>query len=245
MQLQHRMFQRRVGRYLEKLCIENEIERHTKISREHLTPELQLHLLTPDCPLYTARETQIPRYFREPFWSIYWPGGQVLARYILDEGSRFLRGLSAAKVLDVGAGCGAAAIAAKIAGADDVLANDIDKVACVAAIKNAKLNGVKIRTSTNDLIGRELPENFDFVLIGDLLYDEIIATRLEDWLEKYVSNTENPLTEIYVADPGRHGLSDTLRRRLVHRRTYRLPKNVCRENYGYNEAAVWKYLPRS
>jgi hypothetical protein len=122
----HWIIQRGIGRYIGNSYIGDEIERHTKISREHLTPELQLHLLTPDCPLYTARATGLPRHFAEPFWSIYWPGGQALARYLLDEGPRFLRGLSAAKVLDLGAGCGAAAIAAKIIGADDVLVNDID-----------------------------------------------------------------------------------------------------------------------
>ncbi|OXU25517.1 hypothetical protein TSAR_008709 [Trichomalopsis sarcophagae] len=107
--------------------IEEAIERHTRISREHLTPEISLHLLTPDCPLYTVslEDTEPVKYFEEPFWSIYWPGGQAVARYILDEGRSFLGGDS--RLLDIGAGCGAAAIAARMIGAGDVLANDIDE----------------------------------------------------------------------------------------------------------------------
>ena len=115
--------------------IEQAVVRHTRISRDHLTPELQLHLLTPDCPLYTADASEVEAYFAEPFWSIYWPGGQALARYLLDHGPRLFGQLARAKgrgegtvsVLDLGAGCGAATIAAKIAGAGDVLANDVDE----------------------------------------------------------------------------------------------------------------------
>jgi predicted nicotinamide N-methyase len=104
---------------------------------------------------------------------------------------------------------------------------------------------VNIRTSADDLIGQELPENFDFMLIGDLLYDEMIAERLIDWLENYISDSKKPSMEVYVSDPGRHGLTETLRRRLVHQRTYRLPENIRRENYGYDEAVIWKYQPYS
>ena len=106
------------------------------MSREHLTPELQLRLLTPECALYSGRPSvaereEVERHLSEPFWAIYWPGGQALARYLLDEGERLFdevrKGTGGLSVLDVGAGCGAASIAAKLAGAELVVANDIDE----------------------------------------------------------------------------------------------------------------------
>ena len=54
---------------------------HTKLSRNHMTPELELALVTPDCAAYRQKPEKFP--FQEPYWAFYWPGGQVLTRYIL------------------------------------------------------------------------------------------------------------------------------------------------------------------
>lgn len=96
-----------------------------------MTPEIGLHLLTPNCSLYHAPFANIleadeakKTVFTEPFWSIYWPGGQALTRFILDEGKALFS--KKTKVLDMGCGCGAAAIAARLVGAGTVVANDID-----------------------------------------------------------------------------------------------------------------------
>ena len=51
-----------------------------------------------------------------PYWAVPWVGGQGLARYILDNPD-VVRGRS---VLDVGSGCGVAALAAATAGASRV-----------------------------------------------------------------------------------------------------------------------------
>ncbi|KAK6029430.1 hypothetical protein OSTOST_04461 [Ostertagia ostertagi] len=59
--------------------------------------------------------------FVDPYWAFYWPGGQAVTRYILDNSQLFL----GANVLDFGCGCGSASIAASKAGAT-VIANDID-----------------------------------------------------------------------------------------------------------------------
>lgn len=53
--------------------------RHTAPTRNHLTPELLLRLVTPSCPLWSAREEDCP--FADPYWGFYWPGGQATARY--------------------------------------------------------------------------------------------------------------------------------------------------------------------
>ncbi|XP_046740663.1 electron transfer flavoprotein beta subunit lysine methyltransferase-like [Diprion similis] len=219
----------------------------TEISRAHLTPEIRLHLLTPNCPLYHApapSTTNGDATFAEPFWSIFWPGGQALARFVLDRGDELLKDESV--VLDLGAGCGAVAIAAKLRGAGHVIANDIDPVACVAIDMNAALNDVQVSTSSENLLAKPYKadlqpadERFDVIFVGDLLYDEEIATVLEPWLDEALRQG----TRVFLGDPGRHGLTDKLRRKLRKLETYELPDNVRRENYGFDSATHWLYHP--
>ncbi|KAL0811059.1 hypothetical protein ABMA28_010337 [Loxostege sticticalis] len=153
------------------------IIKHTAPSRRHLTPELVLRLITPACPLWRAREEEIP--FKEPFWAFYWPGGQATARYILDNGEM----VKNRRVLDIGCGCGAGTIAAVKMGASRVLANDIDPYAVAATSLNAEINDVSVETSMEDLIGTNCTE-FDTILIGDMFYDEEFANILFDWLQR-------------------------------------------------------------
>ena len=54
------------------------IHMNTEISTEHLTPEIKLHLITPNCPLWKSKEGECP--VPDPFWAFYWPGGQALTR---------------------------------------------------------------------------------------------------------------------------------------------------------------------
>lgn len=124
---------------------------NTEITRDHMTPELKLLLLTEDCPLYrepfidkdgSRRFDSLTRnVFHDPFWSIYWPGGQALTRFILDERKRVFgrratldarkdKDIGPLRILDLGAGCGATAIAAKSIGPWQVVANDINEGQC-------------------------------------------------------------------------------------------------------------------
>lgn len=57
------------------------IRTHTEVSTDHMTPEIQLHLITQKCSLWHSRGEDVP--FPDPFWAFYWPGGQVLSRYLL------------------------------------------------------------------------------------------------------------------------------------------------------------------
>jgi len=54
------------------------IKQHTVLSRDHLTPELAVHVIDGKCPLWKARPEDAP--FPDPFWAFYWPGGQALTR---------------------------------------------------------------------------------------------------------------------------------------------------------------------
>lgn len=105
-----------------KLQWKEEIKRNTQISKDHLTPSIALHLITKDCNIYHQQNGH-KTFPEDPFWAFYWPGGQALSKYILEH-PELVKGKT---VLDVGSGCGASAIAAKIRGAERVIANDIDK----------------------------------------------------------------------------------------------------------------------
>lgn len=127
------------------------ISENTEIVGQHsLTPEVKLRLLTPNCRFWRERPELWP--LDDPYWAIYWPGGQALSRrddqllinnwlllsvwvtaatyHLVPSVCRYLLdnpGVCRNKtVLDLGCGCGASAIAAKLCGAAHVVANDID-----------------------------------------------------------------------------------------------------------------------
>lgn len=225
--------------------IRGEILSNTVLSRQHLTPEIALHLITPQCDIYhrpveAGSDSKAFPFSMDPFWGFYWPGGQALTRFILDSESLF-RGKS---VLDVGCGCGASSIAAKMVGACSVTANDIDQVALQATLLNAKVNGImdnedKLDVRSDNLIGNgAATTRYDIVLIGDLFYDTEIAAVLHPWIQRLARAGK----KIYIGDPGRHGITDTgvLSNMVLHAR-YELPDNVCLENNGFSHANVWEY----
>ena len=62
----------------------------TRVSTDHLTPEMRLRLITDQCALWQARDDD-PRLAQlggDPFWGFYWPGGQSLTRFTLGEEMR-------------------------------------------------------------------------------------------------------------------------------------------------------------
>lgn len=55
------------------------ISENTEIVKgQSLTPEISLRLLTVKCRFWTERPELWP--LPDPFWAIYWPGGQALTR---------------------------------------------------------------------------------------------------------------------------------------------------------------------
>lgn len=212
-------------------CLIKEI---TEVSRDHLTPEISLQLITPNCPLWHSGEDQCP--FPDPFWAFYWPGGQALTRFILDNGELF-RGKT---VVDVGCGCGASSIACRMVGAAHVIANDIDTVAAEAVELNTELNNVTQTTvTTSNLVGCH-DNRWDILLFGDMFYDTNFANVITEWV---VSLHTNGVT-IFIGDPGRlpfeqHPLKSDLK--MVAE--YALPENCLKENNGLSCGFVWKYEP--
>ena len=112
-----------------------------------------------------------------PYWAFAWPGGQGLARYLLDNPAL----VAGKRVLDLGSGSAIGAIAALKAGARLALAADIDPLASAAAGFNARLNGVALATTTTDLLGK--PADCDVVLIGDLVYEPDLKIRVAAFIE--------------------------------------------------------------
>ncbi|XP_054767444.2 electron transfer flavoprotein beta subunit lysine methyltransferase-like isoform X2 [Lytechinus pictus] len=212
------------------------IMRHTQATRDHLTPEIALSLITRECPLWHETTDQCP--FNDPFWAFYWPGGQALTRFILDH-PELVEGRS---VLDVGSGCGASAIAASMRGASRVLANDIDPVAIQAMKLNAVLNGITMDTTVENLIHQPCQENsqWDLVLLGDMFYDRDFTNLVADWL---ISLIRKHKSRILIGDPGRVYLRDhPMRENLIKLFEISLPSSCVEENRGHSSGYVWEFV---
>jgi len=167
---------------------------HTTKVSSPLCPELPLHLMTPDCELYRGDESAAEGAgIALPFWSIAWPGGQALARYLLDQPA-LVRGK---RVLDFGCGGGIAGIAAAKSGAAKVVANDVDPLALQAARLNAEINHVVLELEAGDLIGRAV--DADVLLAADVCYEATLTARMLEWLRGVAASG----CVVLIADPGR------------------------------------------
>ncbi|XP_071093042.1 electron transfer flavoprotein beta subunit lysine methyltransferase-like [Haliotis cracherodii] len=206
-----------------------EIMKHTELTRDHLTPEIQLHLVTRKCDLWHSRGDNSP--FVDPFWAFFWPGGQAVTRYILDNRDKFRQ----RTVLDVGSGCGASAIAAALCGAKTVVANDIDAVATVAAKLNADVNLCGITVDSRNMIG-SVCNQWDVIILGDMFYDSEFVSCISDWLNHYLKAG----TCVLIGDPGRLTFENhPMKSLLTKLAEYNLPEQSRLENNGLNTAGVW------
>jgi predicted nicotinamide N-methyase len=159
-----------------------------------LVPEVHLHLAE-DAILWWARmEAQTGGVLAAPFWATAWPGGQALARYLLDHPGT----VAGRRVLDVASGSGLIAIAAGLAGAAAVTANDIDPYALAAIALNAGANDVEVSTYPGDLLDGD-GGDADVVLAGDVFYNHAIAKRMGPFLSRAAARGAHVL----VGDPGR------------------------------------------
>jgi predicted nicotinamide N-methyase len=170
------------------------IEAETELAAPLLCPELLLHLVTERCALWRADEAELAaKDILEPYWAFAWPGGQALARYVLDH-----PGLFAEKsILDFGTGSGIVAIAAVKAGALRVIAADIDPTALIATGLNAEVNEVALETTARDLIG--VDEGWDVVLAADMCYERALSERVVAWMQALASRG----ALVLAADPAR------------------------------------------
>ncbi len=169
------------------------IETHTTLSRAPLVPEIALHLATEITPIWQASEAWLnARNVEPPFWAFAWPGGQALARHVLDHPAQ----VHGRRVLDFAAGCGIAAIACAMAGAASVEAAEIDALATAATLANARANAVAVQAETGDVVGQ--PCRWDLILCGDVCYEAPMTRHILPWLQRMAASCE-----VWLADPGR------------------------------------------
>jgi len=207
------------------------VRQQTALAAPPLVPEIRLHLASAVTPLWRATEaTLAAREVPPPYWAFAWPGGQALARYILDDPTP-VRGR---RVLDFAAGSGLVAIAAAMAGAAAATSADIDRIAVAAIALNAAANDMTVDILHGDPIDR--PSAWDVVLAGDVCYEQPMAGLATAWLRRLVSAG----TEVLLGDPGRsYRPADG----LVELARYRVPTSLDLETRTECETVVWRLLP--
>lgn len=172
----------------------------TEVAQPPACPEIDLWLATEVTPLWEATEAALLRVnVPPPYWAFCWAGGQALTRYILDNPD-LVRGK---RVLDFAAGSGATAIAAAKNGAVEVLAADIDPLACAVIPMNAELNGVEVTVTAEDVVGQ--PCRWDVVVAGDVCYEKPMTEHIFPWLRQLAAAG----AVVIMADPGRAYLPKT------------------------------------
>jgi predicted nicotinamide N-methyase len=208
------------------------VRRNTAIGAPPLVPEIRLHLAVEITPIWQATEETLSRTgLTPPFWAFAWAGGQALARFLLDHG-----GLVAGRaLLDFGAGSGLVAIAAAKAGADPVLAAEIDPFAAAAIAANAALNEAEVATTTHDLVDTA-QTRWEIVTAGDVCYERAMADRVIPWLRALAGQG----ALVLLGDPGRAYLPAA---GLRERARYLVPVSRELEDRDFRDTVVWEVLP--
>ena len=206
------------------------IRRETAIASPPLVPEISLYLAAEITPIWHASEAALERQgIDPPYWAFAWPGGQALARHLLDHPDL----VAGRRLLDFAAGSGLVAIAAAKAGAI-AEANDIDPVALEAIAMNAALNNMTVSIASGDLTGTDC--RWDVVLAGDVCYEKPMAERVFPWLVACASAG----ALVLMADPGRAYLPA---RGLERVAAYNVPTSLELEDRTLRETIVWRILP--
>jgi predicted nicotinamide N-methyase len=171
------------------------IRSQTVLAKASIVPEIELYLATEITPIWQIAEERLKGGdLPPPYWAFAWPGGQGLARYALDHPDE----IEGKRVLDYGAGCGIAAIAAAKAGAKAALADDIDLLAQTAILLNAEHNGAKVDIHRVADMERAV-RNIDLILAGDVCYQQAMSTVMLRWLHLCVAKG----VRVLIGDPGR------------------------------------------
>ena len=193
-------------------------------------PGLPIRLYTADelTPIWESTEKDLAEVnIAPPFWAFPWAGGQALAHYVLDN-PEIVRGKL---VLDLASGSGLVAIAAALAGAAEVVANDIDPMCEAAVALNAELNGVAINYHGGNLLDGD-PPDYDVILAADVFYEQTPAKMFRAMLERCHANG----SVILAGDPGRTYFPRDAFRQVAE---YAVETTTEIENHPVKTARVW------
>jgi len=206
------------------------IRANTTLATTPLVPEIRLHLATEITPIWRATEAWLAeRNVEPPFWAFAWPGGQALARHVLDHPER----VAGKRVLDFAAGSGIAALACARAGAARVEAAEVDALAAAAIRLNAAANDLPVTPLDADLVGT--PNRWDLILCGDVCYEAPMARHILPWLRGLAA-----AAEVWVADPGRAYLP---REGLTEFARYAVPTSTELEDRTEREVRLFLLSP--
>ena len=209
------------------------IRANTALETPAMVPEFRLWLATEYVPIWQATESWLEEQNVDPpYWAFCWPGGQAVARYLLDNP----QAVSGRRVIDFAAGSGVSSMAAAKGGAASVIANDIDPLSLVAARLNAEANGLDLAVSVEDwLAGPDGAPEADVVIAGDVCYEREMSTRALAWLRGHARAGRLVL----LGDPGRNYFSAQGLHELAR---YAIPTSLQLENRGMRETVVWQVL---
>ena len=207
------------------------IREHTRLQRPPHAPELQLWLADEVTPIWRLTEEELGEMgVPPPFWAFAWAGGQAVARWILDH-PEWVRGK---RVLDVASGSGLVGIAAALAGAREVVCNDIDDFCRAAVEANAASNGVSVAFDGDNLIERPAPD-FDVICAGDVSYEKPMAETIHAWLTEAHARGATVL----LGDPGRTYFDGTGMERLAQ---YQVETTRELEDMEVKKTGVWTFV---
>jgi predicted nicotinamide N-methyase len=171
------------------------VRAHARPTRPPLVPEVVLHLDDDTVRVWQAAADHLGGADPgSPYWAAAWPGGQALARHVLDRPAT----VAGREVLDLGAGSGVVAVAAALAGARRVVASDVDPFAQAAVRVNARANRVPGIEVVGDVLDTG-PAAGGVVLAGDVCYDRALSERVLRYLDRALERGGTVL----VGDPGR------------------------------------------
>ena len=205
------------------------IRENTTLMAPPLVPELQLHLAHEAVPLWQKTEEELGEMgLAPPFWAFAWAGGQALARHVLDHPEL----VGGKRVIDLASGSGLVGIAAMKAGADSVVAADIDAFSVEAIGINADINRVCIEATGRDLLDQPAT-GADVILVGDLFYEKVLAKKVFAWLEE----AEGRGIVTLIGDPGRSYLP---RDRLTKLGEYKVAVTRDLEDAEVKLTSVWR-----
>ena len=191
-------------------------------------PEIRLHLAPEPVGLWDRTAGEYRSDEPPPFWAFAWPGGQGLARYVLDYPAE----VAGRRVLDLATGSGLVAIAAARAGAARVLAVDVDPVATTAVVVNAAANGVAVEVSAADMLDGDA-DDAEVVLVGDAFYSAPMARRMLAFLRRAGRGGATVL----VGDPDREFLP---RRLFTALAGYDVPVRPLLEDVTVRRTTIWR-----
>jgi predicted nicotinamide N-methyase len=203
----------------------------TRLTPVPLVPEIQLHLAAEPISLWQRTERELGQTgLPPPYWAFAWPGGQALARYLLDHPGA----IKGRRVTDLASGSGLVAIAAARAGAAAVTAYDVDPLAVAAIAVNAAANEVSVTGICADVLesgGPPAPAS-GVVLVADAFYQRELAASVM----RFLADAHARGAAVLAADLGRAYLP---RDRLTALRAYDVPGLAAIEDHDVRTTTIW------